>query len=494
MPMKNYYKILGVRETASDADIKQAYRAKAKALHPDLNRNNPAAAAGLAEVNEAYGLLSDPKARAEYDKKLNAPIFTRAEQPFAARKAATPPPRPTAAPTGNPRIDLAAQAMAAQRAQLEKNISKAYNNGYTKGYSDSSARFAETERRYREEQAAYGKKLREIQKELSDADKDIESLTARLKDKIAENERLALEAAESGKSEKAREYGALVEKVKAETDAQRARDAESLRSLRETADGLTQKLKAAEDALREKQAENISLKQRIAEFEEREQSADRESTVERIIAERNIKLDEDQKAVRDTHYGVLGVLCWTAPDIITANYDRLKKRYESKIALGDEKSVKKLEKLELAYSVISDDAKRAAYDAELGITPETVEHERRLADEYAAIVDKYDTEKKEREFWAYVDELTALADAGDDAAQNTLGEMYYYGAEIERDLSRAFYWFNEAVKAKNEDALYNLGICFFTGAGTVRDEVRGESYIKQAADLGHKEAQKFFKM
>jgi curved DNA-binding protein CbpA len=68
--MKDYYDILGVPRTASPADIKKAYRALAARYHPDKHRGNELedlARDKLKELNEAYGVLSNPQQRARYD-------------------------------------------------------------------------------------------------------------------------------------------------------------------------------------------------------------------------------------------------------------------------------------------------------------------------------------------------------------------------------------------------------------------------------------------
>ena len=66
--MADPYSILGVARSASEKDIKSAYRKLAKELHPDRNTDNPKAAERFSEVTNAYDLLSDKDKRARYDR------------------------------------------------------------------------------------------------------------------------------------------------------------------------------------------------------------------------------------------------------------------------------------------------------------------------------------------------------------------------------------------------------------------------------------------
>ncbi len=66
--MRDPYTILGVPRTASEADIKSAYRKLAKELHPDRNTDNPKAAEKFSEATSAYDLLSDKAKRAQFDR------------------------------------------------------------------------------------------------------------------------------------------------------------------------------------------------------------------------------------------------------------------------------------------------------------------------------------------------------------------------------------------------------------------------------------------
>ncbi len=66
---RDYYEVLGVEKTATDEELKKAYRRLAKKYHPDANpENKKEAEAKFKEVNEAYEVLSDKQKRASYDQ------------------------------------------------------------------------------------------------------------------------------------------------------------------------------------------------------------------------------------------------------------------------------------------------------------------------------------------------------------------------------------------------------------------------------------------
>ena len=64
---KDYYQTLGVARTATEKDIKSAYRRLARQYHPDVNKD-PKATERFKLINEAYEVLSDPKKRTKYDQ------------------------------------------------------------------------------------------------------------------------------------------------------------------------------------------------------------------------------------------------------------------------------------------------------------------------------------------------------------------------------------------------------------------------------------------
>lgn len=68
MAKRDYYEVLGVDRNASDEEIKKAYRRLTRQLHPDVNKDDPEAEAKFKELNEAYGVLSNPELRARYDQ------------------------------------------------------------------------------------------------------------------------------------------------------------------------------------------------------------------------------------------------------------------------------------------------------------------------------------------------------------------------------------------------------------------------------------------
>src|SRR6185437_8736572 len=74
-PTKDFYAVLGVPSTATQDEIKKAYRKLAKKYHPDANANDPKAGERFKEISEANTVLGDAEKRKQYDEMRRLGAF-----------------------------------------------------------------------------------------------------------------------------------------------------------------------------------------------------------------------------------------------------------------------------------------------------------------------------------------------------------------------------------------------------------------------------------
>ena len=97
MAAKDFYQVLGVPDSASQDEIKKAYRKLAKQYHPDANPSNASAAERFKEISEAHSVLSDAEKRKQYDQMRRLGAFDGMSR---QRPGAGPRPGPGGAPGG----------------------------------------------------------------------------------------------------------------------------------------------------------------------------------------------------------------------------------------------------------------------------------------------------------------------------------------------------------------------------------------------------------
>ena len=553
--MKNYYQILGIKPTATDAEIKSIYRVLAKKYHPDVNPDDATAASKFADINEAHAVLSDPQSRAEYDAKLREAqtprpsqeeiiARQRAQAQEAARQAAFRNMSMGGSTMARVRAQAQAQASMAQ-AQMQAMVNQAYQQGVAEARAQAQAEIQQLKSALAKA-AGDSKKIRELQdseaelkRRLADAERDRRDLEQELFSRDRENslDKIRIKELEEALAEQGGSAARRARNESAELKAENDKSKKTIRELERENSALQAELKKAEkanaeltdeiaklerdnkqfdlknsaqirlqqDKRRQLQDEIDSLNKKVdeltAELEavraENEQwlqyakSEDFLSDTQKRIEAWTKKTNADKRLAKPTLYGDLGVLIWATDQEIKEVYTKLYKRYSGKP--GDA-IVAKLQKVEQAYAVLGDPVKRKEYNQSIDITDERIEQERKLIAENEKIMEEYRSQLASKEFWQRFDDLTAAAMEGDAQSQYTLGNMYYTGEEIDIDYEQAVFWLKEAAKQKHADAMYYLGLCYCNGTGMEKNEATGQTFIRQAAKLGSKPAQKELKI
>ena len=88
-----------------------------------------------------------------------------------------------------------------------------------------------------------------------------------------------------------------------------------------------------------------------------------------------------------------------------------------------------------------------------------------------------------------IQELQQKAEAGDANSQYEVAFYYAYGIGIEKDDTKAAYWYKKAAIQENPSAQFSLALCYFTGTGVPKDEIHALHWLKNAAEQNHPEAQ-----
>lgn len=501
--MKNFYKVLGIKSAASNEEIKTSYRRLAKIYHPDVNPGNKAAESRFTDINEAYETLMDSAKKEEYDKVLMAAIIQKTSGGYASSASGASSANFASggysgggysgggysggfngAYSGfssngygynqNPGANSQNVYASFTPTQINSIKSESYKTGYNAG-------FMEAQKVSANENALLKKQLSDTIEKLSKATENAKTLNEEVR-KTHLNKREEAAFTKRQAETLLKEEGELKVKLSEQDDQIKKFKAQVEYLLSQRAAEQT-KVSAYEKELALMMEENLQLKDNLTDWEEYQSKENLVSDFERIKYDWELKLKEDKKKAKKTHYGTLGVLIWAYADEIKESYTKLVKRYAKK-AETDEKTRQKLYELNAAYKVLSDEDARAKYDLSLDVTAEDVEAERIKKLEYDEVVGKMEKDVLEDEFIKYVEELKYSADTGDADAQNTLGELYYFGDELDKDLKSAIYWFKEAAKQRHPEGLYNLGNCFLTGEGVEKDIVKGNGFIKQAKSLG----------
>lgn len=499
------------RRAEYDAEVKKANAPKPR---PEdiIARQRAAAQAAARHAAQAHNAYARPQG-STLDPSV---VVQRAAQAQAAAQAQT-----------QAAVQAAVQAQVRNmQAQMTAAKDAAYKQGYDKGYAAARevgdrevAKLNSTLRQLRMEISNIRSELTSVEADRSDLEQELFKRDCELTQETRRADELEykLSVASASKSDRPRKFttadydgvSLILENTQAQLSDVQAQLEETQNQLKQLEQEKVQselrnqaqiqlqhdKRQHMQDEIDERDKQiadlNAELDALRAENEQWQQYAKTEDFIsesERRLQDWDQKQKADKKLAKTTLYGPLGVLIWATDEEIENAYAKLVKYYNSK---RDEVSIEKLQKVHESYAVLSDPVKRAEYNASIGIGDERIREERALIKENEQVEEEYRNQLESKEFWKNFDELTFNAQTGDADAQNKLGEMYYYGDEIEQDLNQAVYWFKEAAKQKHADGMFNLGVCFVNGDGLEKNKTTGLGFIRQAAKLGSELANEY---
>lgn len=90
--------------------------------------------------------------------------------------------------------------------------------------------------------------------------------------------------------------------------------------------------------------------------------------------------------------------------------------------------------------------------------------------------------------------LRAAAEQGDADAQYRLGECYYIGDGVWKDVSETAAWYRKAAEQGHAEAQYNLGICYYNGRGVKKDTAEAAKWFREAAKNGDADAKEMLEV
>ncbi len=593
--MKNHYKTMGLKPTATEKEIKSAYRLLAKRYHPDVNPGNAAAAEKFAALTEAYGILSDPLKKAEYDRQIGEMLqqrtgqnnvfanpynaFTQNQYPngqyaqYTQAQAQAQAQAQYAQAQAQARQQQYAQArrqymqqqyaqqqqqyaqqqqtvanryaqyaqqQQAQIQQLVKKIAEAQKAGYAKGFEAGSADAVQ-------KMTIENDKLKAEIEIMKNSDAEHKAEIARLK-KLLDATETDFEAMKIGFFDAEEKMRAEIDSLDAELEIMKAKesdkskkaasDSEKIKNLKEkiaesekTAAQLKSKLADAESSLAdatgrllkketaltdmklennklaaekkffeeeyeklrklaEQQKEEIEmLNDTVSQWEDFSDSIDTAEAMKNLKSQWEKELRETKKKLKNTYYGKLGILYNATEEEVKESFRKIVKRYTRK-AETDKSYEVKLQEVNEAFKVLSNAKKRAEYNKAIGVTDEEIAVFNDDKRKHEESMERLENEQGERDFWAYVEDLMYSAQTGDPESQVKLGEMYFKGDELEKDVEQAVYWFKEGAKLKYPRAFFMLGVCFIMGEGVEKDVEKAEGFLKQAVKAGYEPAER----